>query len=80
MPVDSQSGLTSYLLGWGSTSCSTVLANVSYPQAPFLAYFVFHIEMQLENLSGFWKSVCHSMGNPKNTVDIAVKVRILYFV
>ncbi|CAG7722933.1 unnamed protein product [Allacma fusca] len=73
IPSEIGAGITSYLFSWSATSASSLLPNPSYPQMPYLMYFILHIEMQFENLTGFWKSICHSLAHPKVTVDSAVK-------
>jgi hypothetical protein len=72
MPSGTQSGIIS-LFSW-STPVTSLLPNPSFSQTPYLLHYLFSIEMSLENSTGFWKSLCTALNNPKTSLETAVKV------
>jgi len=76
MPSQSQSGIIS-LFSW-TTPVTTLLPNPSYSAIPYLLYYLLSIEMNLENSTGFWKTLCSGLNNPKTSLETAVKVWRVY--
>jgi hypothetical protein len=42
----------------------------------YFAYYILIVEAELENQTGFWKSLTQYLNNPNTTLDGAVKVSL----